>query len=63
MELALREVTGNEVKVDYKKGGKGTITLHFYSDRQLMDFANLLGHYEKDPDAANGWFVEEDEEV
>ena len=63
VELALREVTGNEVKVAYKKGGKGTITLHFYSDRQLMDFANLLGHYEKDPDAAAGWFVEEDEEV
>lgn len=48
VELSLREVLGNEVKVDYKKGGKGTLTLHFYSDDQLAAFANLLGQYQKD---------------
>ncbi len=48
VELSLREVLGNEVKVDYKKGGKGTLTLHFYSDDQLTAFANLLGQYHKD---------------
>lgn len=47
VETILREVTGNEVKVDYKKG-KGTLTLHFYSDDQLRAFANLLGKYEKE---------------
>lgn len=47
VETILREVTGNEVKVDYKKG-KGTLTLHFYSDDQLKAFANLLGKYEKE---------------
>ena len=29
VESSLREVIGNEVKVDYKRGGKGTLTLHF----------------------------------
>ena len=47
MESSLREVIGNEVKVDYKKG-RGTLTLHFYSDDQLRAFANLLGRYEKE---------------
>ena len=47
VESSLREVTGNEVKVDYKKG-RGTLTLHFYSDDQLRAFANLLGRYEKE---------------
>lgn len=47
VELSLREAIGNEVKVDYKKGGKGTLTLHFYSDDQLTAFANLLGGYKK----------------
>ena len=61
VELALKEVIGNEVKVNYKKGGKGTLTLHFYSDRQLMDFANLLGHYDKDPEGENDWLGEEEE--
>ena len=62
VELALREVIGNEVKVNYKRGGKGTLTVHFYSDRQLMDFANLLGHYDKDPDGLNDWMGDEEEE-
>ena len=48
VELSLREVIGNEVRVDYKKGGKGTLTLHFYSDDQLAAFANLLGGYHKE---------------
>ena len=47
VELSLREALGNEVKVDYKKGGKGTLTLHFYSDDQLSAFANLLGQYKQ----------------
>ena len=29
------------------KEGKGTLTVHFYSDKQLTDFANLLGHYDR----------------
>lgn len=47
VELALKEVIGNEVKVDYKEG-KGSLTLHFYSDDQLTAFANLLGGYKKE---------------
>ena len=48
VESSLREVIGNEVKVDYKRGGKGTLTLHFYNDSQLVAFANLLGGYQKE---------------
>lgn len=44
VELSLRETLGNEVKVAYKKG-KGSLTVHFYSDEQLRAFANLLGGY------------------
>ncbi len=44
VELALREVLGTEVRVQYKDG-KGSITLGFYSDEQLKAFANLLGEY------------------
>lgn len=47
VELALREVLGNEVKVDYKNG-RGSLTVHFYSDEQLTAFANLLGGYNKE---------------
>ncbi|MBQ7860200.1 MAG: ParB/RepB/Spo0J family partition protein [Faecalibacterium sp.] len=47
VELSLREVLGNEVSVAYKKGGKGTLTVHFYSDEQLKAFANLLGKYDR----------------
>lgn len=48
VEAALREVTGSEVRVDYKDG-KGTLHISFYSDDQLKQFAGLLGQY--DPDA------------
>lgn len=47
VEASLREIIGNEIKVNYKKG-KGTLTLHFYSDDQLKAFANLLGEYKQD---------------
>ena len=47
VEASLREVTGSEIKVKYKQG-KGTLTLHFYSDEQLRQFANLLGNYQKE---------------
>ncbi|MBQ5755178.1 MAG: ParB/RepB/Spo0J family partition protein [Oscillospiraceae bacterium] len=47
VELSLKEVLGNEVSVAYKKGGKGTLTVHFYSDEQLKAFANLLGKYDR----------------
>ncbi|MBQ8647873.1 MAG: ParB/RepB/Spo0J family partition protein [Oscillospiraceae bacterium] len=46
VELSLHEVIGNEVKVKYKEG-RGSLTVHFYSDKQLLDFANLLGHYDR----------------
>lgn len=47
VEYALREVLGSEVKVDYKNG-RGSLTVHFYSDEQLSAFANLLGGYNKE---------------
>lgn len=47
VEISLREVTGNEVRVSYKEG-KGVLHLHFYSDEQLRAFANLLGNYKKE---------------
>lgn len=47
VEIALREALGNEVKVEYK-GGRGSLTVHFYSDEQLTAFANLLGGYQKE---------------
>ena len=36
---------GSEVNVAYH-GGKGKLTVHFYSDEQLRAFANLLGQYQ-----------------
>lgn len=45
--LSLREALGTEVKLQYKEG-KGTLTVHFYSDGQLKAFANLLGKYDKE---------------
>ena len=45
VEAALREVTGSEVRVDYKDG-KGTLHIAFYSDDQLRQFAGLLGQYD-----------------
>ena len=47
VEIALRETLGNEVRVDYKHG-RGSLTVHFYSDAQLTAFANLLGGYQKE---------------
>lgn len=47
VELSLKEALGNEVKVNYKNG-RGSLTVHFYSDEQLTAFANLLGGYEKE---------------
>ena len=47
VELALREVLGTEVHVNYKDGS-GTLSIGFYSDEQLKDFANLLGKYTKE---------------
>ena len=38
-------VLGSEVNVAYH-GGKGKLTVHFYSDEQLRAFANLLGQYQ-----------------
>lgn len=45
VEAALKEVTGNEVKVAYKEG-KGSLQIAFYSDAQLKKFAELLGRYD-----------------
>ena len=39
------QVLGSEVNVAYH-GGKGKLTVHFYSDEQLRAFANLLGQYQ-----------------
>ncbi|MDL2325211.1 ParB/RepB/Spo0J family partition protein [Ruminococcaceae bacterium OttesenSCG-928-A16] len=44
VEISLREKLGSEVKVNYK-GGKGSLSIGFYSDEQLKEFANLLGKY------------------
>lgn len=46
VEESLKEVLGSEVNVAYH-GGKGKLTVHFYSDEQLRAFANLLGQYEQ----------------
>lgn len=51
VELSLKEVLGNEVSVAYKQG-KGTLTVHFYSDEQLKAFANLLGRYDRTGEGA-----------
>ena len=47
VELSLKETLGTEVRVRYK-GGKGELQVHFYSDDQLKEFANLLGKYTKE---------------
>lgn len=47
VELALKEVLGTEIKVQYKEG-KGTLSINFYSDEQLRAFSNLLGNYNKE---------------
>ena len=48
IEAALKEVTGSEVRVEYKDG-KGSLKIDFYSDQMLDQFAALLGQY--DPEA------------
>lgn len=53
VELSLRESLGSEVSVAYKKG-RGTLTVHFYSDEQLTAFANLLGKYDKEHEGGPG---------
>lgn len=47
VELSLAEALGTQVKVNYKEG-KGMLQVHFNSDEQLKDFANLLGKYQKE---------------
>ena len=45
VEESLKQVLGSEVNVAYH-GGKGKLTVHFYSDEQLRAFAKLLGQYQ-----------------
>lgn len=45
VEESLKQALGSEVNVAYH-GGKGKLTVHFYSDEQLRAFANLLGQYQ-----------------
>ena len=47
VEESLKQVLGSEVSVAYH-GGKGKLTVHFYSDEQLRAFANLLGQYQNE---------------
>lgn len=47
VEISLREVLGTEVKVQYQEG-QGSLSVGFYSDEQLKEFAKLLGEYKKD---------------
>lgn len=51
LEAALKDVTGSEVRIQYKDG-RGTLQIDFYSDAQLSKFAELLGQY--DPESADG---------
>lgn len=51
IEAALKDVTGSEVRIQYKDG-RGSLQIDFYSDAQLSRFAELLGQY--DPESADG---------
>ncbi len=42
VELSLTEALGRKVKISPAKGGKGTITLEYYSEEELADFARRL---------------------
>ena len=42
VELSLKEELGRRVKISPTSKGKGTITLEFYSDDELKDFAHRL---------------------
>lgn len=43
VELALREILNRKVKINAKKGGKGTIEVEFFSDEDLANIAEMLG--------------------
>ena len=49
LEAALKDVTGSEVRIQYRDG-KGSLQIDFYSDAQLSRYAELLGQY--DPETA-----------
>ncbi len=55
VELALKEILGGPVKVEYKNG-RGNLRVEFYSDAQLRAFAHLLGQY--DPEQSIETFVQ-----
>ncbi len=42
VELSLTEALGRKVKISAKSGGKGTITLEYFSEEELADFARRL---------------------
>lgn len=42
VELSLKEALGRKVKITPGRGGKGTITLEFYNEDELADFARRL---------------------
>ncbi len=50
VEESLKQALGNEVSVAYRNG-RGSLTVHFYSDEQLRIFANLLGRYDREGSA------------
>lgn len=45
VEAALKDVTGSEVRVEYKNG-RGSLKIDFYSDEMLQKLVDLLGRYE-----------------
>ena len=53
VEAALREVTGSEVRVDYQGEREGSLTIRFYSEGQLRQFAGLLGRYDPEKTPAD----------
>lgn len=38
----LQQSLGTRVKIDYQNGGKGRLTVHFYSDEELTNLSNKL---------------------
>ena len=42
VEISLKNELGRKVEIKSKSKGKGTITLEFYSDEELSDFAKKL---------------------
>ncbi len=47
VELALQNILGTKVHVQYKNG-KGFLSIPFYSDEELKDLANMLGKTKQD---------------